>query len=154
MNLWSRMEKRLATRFPQKPVVYFLLWCLWLITLYFLSAGHPMPKNAPSIPHLDKLAHFSYFFGGGVLLASFCLFFRPCWRKTRWKVFIVVVLIGTIVGRLDEYHQTFTPGRSGNDNADWLADVLGTSAAAIFVLCWLLPKVINGRVSKNISSKS
>lgn len=41
-----------------------------------------------------------------------------------------VIVIG-IVGILDEYHQSFTPGRSGNDPYDWLADVVGGMVGAL-----------------------
>jgi VanZ family protein len=38
------------------------------------------------------------------------------------------ILLFALIGALDEYHQTFTPGRSGNDPFDWLADLLGAAA--------------------------
>jgi VanZ family protein len=38
------------------------------------------------------------------------------------------------VGGLDEWHQTFTPGRSGGDVWDWLADMTGGFIGAFIAL--------------------
>lgn len=40
--------------------------------------------------------------------------------------------MGGLVGIIDEYHQTFTPGRTGNDLGDWIADILGSIAGASY----------------------
>ena len=37
----------------------------------------------------------------------------------------VLVIVLATVGALDEWHQSWVPGRSGNDPGDWLADVVG-----------------------------
>ena len=111
------------------------------MTLWFLSASHPMPKNGPEIPHLDKVAHFGYFLMGGALLATSTLVMFPTLRCRRWSLFIVLVLIVSTIGRLDEYHQGFTPGRSGNDDGDWVADTLGGAAGVFLVIGFILPSV-------------
>ena len=65
----------------------------------------------------------------------------------------MVTLVGSVIGRLDEYHQTFTPGRSGNDYGDWLADTLGAAAGAFFVLLIVLPRIrhLGVKLKKNAS---
>ena len=40
------------------------------------------------------------------------------------------LLFTGIIGAVDEFHQTFTPGRFGNDPWDWLADLSGGLLAA------------------------
>ena len=122
-------------------MVYLCLFGIWGLTLWFLSAGNPAPKNAPEIPHLDKLAHFLYFSAGGALLTTFGLVFWPDLKNRRRVLFVLVALMCSVIGRLDEYHQTFTPGRSGNDTGDWLADTLGGAAGAVFVLFLILPGI-------------
>jgi VanZ family protein len=44
-----------------------------------------------------------------------------------------VVIIATF-GALDEFLQTFTPGRTGDDIYDWTADVLGALTGALLSL--------------------
>jgi len=130
-----------VTWLPKKPVAYFFLFLTWNVALWFLSERTPDPKEGPDIPHFDKIAHFGYFFGGAGILSA-CL---GLWRRVKvpeqflWVIFAIVVLIvGVLIGRLDEYHQSFTPGRSGNDNGDWLADILGAATGSwIMIKCML-----------------
>lgn len=131
-----------AAWLPRKSAAYLCLYVAWLVTLWFLSAGNPGPKEGPEIPHLDKIAHFGYFFGGGGLLTGYLALRRPWTSRFPWRVFLCVVLVGTVVGRLDEYHQTFTPGRTGNDNYDWLADILGTLVGFWVMIRWVLPRLM------------
>lgn len=94
--------------------------------------------------HLDKIAHFGYFFGGGGLLAAFLGLRQrvPAPHGSFRNVFWLVVLVGCVVGRLDEYHQSFTPGRTGNDIGDWLADILGTAVGAWVMLSSVVPRLV------------
>ena len=61
---------------------------------------------------------------------------RSCWRARsalrRWWLAIVV---GALYGVSDEFHQTFTPMRSGNDLGDITADVIGSTIGAT---AWML----------------
>ena len=122
-------------------MAYLCVLAAWAITLWFLSAGNPAPKNTPDIPHLDKVAHFLYFLAGGIMLATCGLVIWPAFKRRKWIFFIGVTLMSSVIGRLDEYHQTFTPGRSGNDYGDWLADTLGGAAGAFFILWIVLPRI-------------
>lgn len=137
----SRIFHFIATRFPRKPVAYLCVLAAWGVILWFLSAGNPAPKNGPDIPHLDKVAHFLYFSAGGAMLATCGLVIWPCFKRRKGTLLIAVTLISSVIGRLDEYHQTFTPGRSGNDYGDWLADTLGGAAGALFIVLIVLPGI-------------
>lgn len=137
MNLSGNIDF-IAARLPRKPAVYFFLCLVWVVTLWFLSAGNPAPKDGPDIPHLDKVAHFVYFLGGGAALAA-ALGLR--WENgSAGRIFLIVLVVGCVIGRLDEYHQSFTPGRTGNDTGDWIADTLGSAAGAWLVVIFLLPR--------------
>ena len=46
------------------------------------------------------------------------------------RLIVTAVGIISLLGWLDEYHQSFTPGRSGKDILDWLADLTGATAGA------------------------
>ena len=116
---------------PRSPRFWLVAFLLWFSVLYFLSSFSLATDYSPPINQLDKVAHFGYFFGGSGLLCAY-LYRRRSGRSTHWKTLIMtaVIVIG-IVGILDEYHQSFTPGRSGNDPYDWLADVVGGMVGAL-----------------------
>lgn len=108
-------------------------WWLWLAIwggiLFGLSSKSTLPPG-PEIPHKDKVMHFLYFSGGGFCFALACLG-KTGRLRPRWLWALTGMLFGMIAGALDEYHQTFTPGRSGNDPGDWLADFTGSAAGAL-----------------------
>ncbi len=139
------MSKRLsaalnhtAACLPARSAAYFWLFCVWFIVLWLLSSGSPSIKQVGEIPYLDKIVHFTYFFIGGALLAMAVGLKWPL--LSRKKLFFGVILICAIIGRLDEYHQGFVPGRSGNDTSDWLADIIGGLGGCAFILWCLLPR--------------
>ena len=108
-------------------------WAGWFITLCILSSmSQPGPRI--DVVGIDKVYHAVYFAVGGVffLLAM-------CWKKPgdgiaharpSWgKLTVMCCLVGAIVGGIDEWHQSFTPGRHGLDVYDWLADIFGSLLA-------------------------
>lgn len=73
------------------------------------------------------------YYSGGALCFLFMLYGRrPSLPRFR-SLLVPSVLFTAIVGASDEYHQSFTPGRMGNDPWDWLADVSGGFLAAYLV---------------------
>ncbi len=115
---------------PRHPNFWLAGFLLWLGVLWGLSSFTPPGEEVPPVEHLDKIVHFGYFFGGSGLLCAWL--FRRHPENPNWKAIIATaVLIIALIGALDEYHQTFTPGRSGNDPFDWLADLLGGAVGAL-----------------------
>lgn len=114
---------------PRHPRFWLAAFLLWFAVLWMLSSINLNTPYQPPVGNFDKVEHFGYFFGGAGLFSAW-LFRRnpehPDWKK------IILTAIGVIalVGLIDEFHQTFTPGRSGNDPFDWLADVCGATAGA------------------------
>ena len=108
-------------------------WVGWFITLCILSSmSHPGPKI--DVIGFDKVEHAVYFaIGGTLLLLAMILRIknaRAALAETPWlRLALPIFLVGAVVGWLDEWHQSFTPGRSGLDLYDWLADVTGSLAA-------------------------
>ena len=104
---------------------------LWFILLNLLSHGdkfHPPGGFMFDIPHFDKVVHFGYFFGGGGLFSA-ALYFR---RKLPWgKLILTVTVLLSLIGVMDEFHQSFFANRTGNDPGDWLADTLGAFCGAL-----------------------
>lgn len=127
------MKERLPFFHPAIPAV---LLGIWFVSLWLLSSLPGNDVHLPPFPHADKIAHFGYFLGGGFLLAWLL---RSLRKWSAWRVAITVLVLIAAIGMADELHQTFTPGRSGGDPGDWLADVSGGFAGAwVFLMIYAL----------------
>lgn len=118
-------------RLPKLPAIWFGSLVGWFGLLWFLSSMSGV-GSGPNITHLDKVAHFGYFLAGGFLFAGWMLNRRPAapnWRK----IILLSVCVMACIGAIDEWHQCYTPHRSGADPWDWLADVLGGAAGAFML---------------------
>lgn len=117
-----------------RPVLATLLWAalvLWAGTILWLSSLtlEELPPAAFFVS--DKFNHFIAFAGGGWLAASALRISRssaPAGRQIAWAVVLVAAF-----GAFDEMSQLFTPGRTGGDLYDWIADFLGAVAGASLV---------------------
>lgn len=99
---------------------------LWAAFIFLLSSMPHPPSPGPSFPMKDKLGHWALYCVFGWLIAQAL---RRGHNLTLPKTFALAILIGSAYGASDEFHQRFVPHRSC-DVMDWLADTLGTSAAA------------------------
>ena len=101
-------------------------YAVWFIVLCILSSmSHPGPHV--DVVGFDKVEHFTYFLLGGLALG---LALSVDGEMRPWLGWIIL-LAGSGVGWFDEWHQSLTPGRSGLDLYDWVADSLGSAAAAL-----------------------
>jgi VanZ family protein len=125
------MKEKLSFFHPVIPAVLFVAWLAGLWLLSSLPGGDvPMP----SFTFADKIAHFGFFLGGGFLLTWLL---RPLVNWPAWRVALAAFALMAVVGAVDELHQTWTPGRSGGDRGDWVADVAGgLSGAWIFLIIY------------------
>lgn len=95
----------------------------WCVALWWLSSSvHKFPETV-EIRVSDKVLHFGWFFGGAGLLSAALFLSFPRISTIRRITVAVVVLTG--IGIVDEIHQSFVPGRSGNDVMDLLANIAG-----------------------------
>ena len=109
---------------PRNPKFWLGAFLLWFVTLWLFSSFSGVSDYSPPIDHIDKVQHFGYFFGGSGLLCAYLYRRNPV--RPNWKfIGVCAVLVLGLVGCADEFHQSFTPGRSGNDPYDLMADVLG-----------------------------
>ncbi len=113
----------------RQPKLWLSCFIVWIVSLWILSSTPGTALGLPPIVGIDKVAHFGYFFGGSGLLSAY-LFRRSPDQVNWWRNFKIIVVVFLIIAVLDEFHQTFTPGRSGNDPFDGLADILGAMAGA------------------------
>lgn len=106
-----------------RPRTWLILLVLWGVTLFILSHQSNLFPPGPDIENIDKVEHLVYFTLGGALF--FCCL--RSWRPSLGFLAAagVTILFCSVIGALDEFHQSFIPGRSGNDSGDWVADTLG-----------------------------
>lgn len=100
---------------------YFLLSLSWMIVIWIGSSvpGSSLPGDLNYWSYAAHLAEYGIL---GYLLA------RSFTSKSRQtpsvKSIIIVIIIGMLYAGIDEWHQSFVPGRSVNV-FDWIFDVLG-----------------------------
>lgn len=99
---------------------------LWAAVLFLLSEVSGIPPGL-DVPFLDKVAHFFLY---GVLGA--CL----AWGRRKGRSTPphgALLAVGVAYGALDEWHQSFVPGRTP-DPRDFAVDVLGVCLGYSVVL--------------------
>ncbi len=92
------------------------------LAIWFLSAQNTLPLPDMGLTFTDKIAHFIAY----AVLAFACALWLPhdAWTASRWRAALPVVLVTAFYGLLDEFHQSFVPGRDCSP-FDWLADLAG-----------------------------
>jgi VanZ family protein len=117
---------------------------LLVVVIWILSAQStlPVPKG---ILGFDKFQHLLAYLA---LAVSVALWFSPEQRRRRrLRSFLLIVLISSFYGIIDEIHQFFVPGRNCNV-WDWIADALGAvlgAAAALLADRLILSKRGDGQ---------
>ncbi len=115
--------------FLRRSSTWFAVFAVWFCALWMLSSqANDMPVRI-EFRHIDKVLHFGYFFGGAGLLSAAIFRYRPDLHAST-RILIVVIFV-TLVGAVDEAHQSFIPGRSGNDAGDLTFDFLGAIAGSM-----------------------
>ncbi len=113
------------------PWLRFVGWAgvvIWLGAICFASSlpGSELQRLSRFM-FWDKAQHFLAFAVGAGNLALVLRWSTP-WPPARVALFTIIAVIS--FGAVDEIHQLFTPGRSGADAFDWLADALGAATGA------------------------
>ncbi len=126
----SAMRRR-WTRIGLARLLWAALAC-WAAGILLLSALTPQELPEAAFLFWDKVNHFAAYAVGGWLAAAALRLSRPQ-AGTAGAVLLAVVLIAAF-GVADEAFQTLTPGRSGANFDDWVADALGATAGALLTL--------------------
>jgi VanZ family protein len=104
--------------FLRSPRIWGIAAAVWFCVLWLASSQASYLPPA-LFTFQDKVEHACYFAAG-----SFC--FHAMRRlQGAHSLFWATLLFAMLVGAVDEFHQSFVPGRSGNDPGDWLADAFG-----------------------------
>jgi len=131
------------SRWMPRRAASVALWAVlvcWAGAIFWLSSM--TPKELPEAAFLfsDKFNHFAAFAVGGWLAASALRVSRPQ-AEAAFLIFLAIALIAAF-GAVDEMLQKLTPGRSGGDLYDWIADFLGAATGALSTL------VTHGRLER------
>jgi VanZ family protein len=107
---------------------------LWVVVI-LVGTSWPRLSVGPDAAGLDKVAHFSAY----AVLAALSL--RATRTPQRWSTLLAVVIVIAALGAVDEWHQTFIPGRSMS-LLDWCADASGAliGTLAVHFLPFLTPR--------------
>jgi VanZ family protein len=113
----------------QHAIVLWTALFGWACAILWLSSLSPDELPDAAFAFWDKFNHFAAFAVGGWLAAAALRVSRPDFGRS-----VVLTLAVTLVaafGLLDEWLQTITPGRTGANIYDWIADVLGAVAGGL-----------------------
>lgn len=94
-----------------------------------LASSRPS-LGGPTLPHFDKVVHFLVYGLLGTLFARVRVLRAWPGLGIAWAA-----LLASAYGVVDEFHQSFTPGRSV-EVADWVADTLGATLAVFLYARW------------------
>lgn len=117
--------------FKHRQPIAWTVVALWALFIFMMSS---MPSTSlPTVPAIvTSLAHFMEYW----LLAIFLVGALDVpWRKS-WIVAVAAMVIASLCGIVDEYHQLFVPGRIC-DTLDWLVDTGGGTLGSL-VGTWFL----------------
>src|SRR6478609_4892020 len=109
--------------------LWFGLVAVWFAVLFWLSSQSHLNPPGPEFANKDKVLHTGYFTLGGTLFFLGMRHRKPALRQL--LAALLTIAFCSAVGAFDEWHQTFTPNRSGNDIWDWTADTLGGLLGAL-----------------------
>ena len=137
-------------KWNKKRILFAILVITWMITVFcfsnengetsqgtsdiitdaIININDNLEKNRETISFcVRKLAHFSIYFIGGILLFEFYDTFDVSTKK----VFCMSALTGVCYAAFDEFHQLFISGRSGQFR-DVCIDSTGVIVALIIMI--------------------
>jgi VanZ family protein len=100
---------------------------LVLTAIWILSSQSTLPRLPKGILGFDKFQHLIIYLA---LAGSFTFWFSPAQRRFhRLRTFLLIVLVSSLYGVIDEIHQFYVPYRDCNV-WDWMADTLGAFMGA------------------------
>jgi len=102
-------------------------WIWPVLLAVAISVASSRPRLADmGFDGSDKVAHFAVF---GLLAILVCRL------KPGWRFAVLAAVLTSVYGGLDEWHQSFVPGRKAGPD-DWVADTLGAIVAVICYTRW------------------
>ena len=112
----------------QSPVIF------WAIVLFIFSSIHHPPQVKLFISFDDKFKHVVVYCIFGFFIAR-AFYNQMRYSSLKRNLFLFTLLLGTLYGISDEFHQYFVPGRS-SDILDVVADSIGTTIGFLIFHFW------------------
>jgi VanZ family protein len=112
------------------PSLGRLFWPALLAGAVFLASSRPRLATPVEFSHMDKVVHALTFGLMATLLVR--VFFRP---RHPVRSALVAIACASLFGITDEFHQSYTPGRTV-DVGDWIADTGGAMLAVTLYTLW------------------
>jgi VanZ family protein len=110
----------------------------YMAMLFGFSSLSALPTPPDAFSFYD--VHIAAYAGLGALTARAA---AKGLRQVSWRAVVCAILISSLYGVTDEYHQLFVPGRSF-DVFDMLADFIGSVVGASAVGVWSrIRKLVN-----------
>lgn len=98
---------------------------IWVVII-LIGTSWPSVSVGPDVQHLDKVVHFTAY----ATLSALML--RATLTPRDWGTAAIIIAMVSALGAVDEWHQSFIPGRSMSF-ADWIADSTGAIVGALTV---------------------
>jgi VanZ family protein len=98
----------------------WVLALVWIIFIFLLSSQSDL-HAPPVFPAQDELAHLIVF---GILGILFGRSFKPNEKPLSFKNILIITILVTVYGGVDEVHQIFVPNRHA-EIGDLIADAVG-----------------------------
>lgn len=115
------------------PILRWAPAILWAAIIFGLSSMSSLP--APPDGLTDKHAHFGAYGMLAALLVWGLADRAP--KRTTWGMAAAAVVLATLYGVSDEFHQSFVPGREVSA-LDLTADAAGATVAAVALRAWAI----------------
>lgn len=113
---------RLAYLFRHHKMLMWLPVAAYYGVIFYLSSQEHLPEFS-NWPYFDKFAHFAEFLILGFLVARAIVWYRYFYGFSHHPRILALTFIMAL-GILDEFHQSFVPGREIS-SIDFLCDMLG-----------------------------
>lgn len=98
---------------------------IWVVII-LIGTSWPSVSVGPDVQHLDKVVHFTAY----ATLSALML--RATLTPREWGTVAIIIAMVSAFGAVDEWHQSFIPGRSMS-LADWIADSTGATVGSLAV---------------------
>jgi VanZ family protein len=118
---------------PARPLLRWAPAVLWAAVIFTLSSISGLP--APPGGLTDKHAHFATYAVLATLIVWGLTDRSPA--RTTWGMAVAAVVLASLYGASDEWHQSFVPGRHVSA-LDWAADTAGAVLAGVGLRAWAI----------------